>query len=116
LISLAAVVYLEAPGALGLVVVVLVVQYAFGAFVTVSWTSWISDLIPPSLRGRYFGRRNFICHGFGALTAAVAGLVLRIAGPHVHVFVGLSVIGITFRLFSISFLRRQLVPSPARSP
>lgn len=116
LVSLAAVVYLDAPGALGVVVVVLVVQYAFGAFVTVSWTSWISDLIPPSLRGRYFGRRNFICHGFGALTAAIAGLVLRAAGPHVHVFVGLIGIGVIFRLISISFLRRQPEPSPARSP
>lgn len=116
LVSLAAVVYLEAPNALAVVVIVLALQYTFAAFAAVSWTSWISDLIPPSLRGRYFGRRNFICHGFGALTAAAAGAVLRAAGPHVDVFVALISVGVVFRLISIWFLRGQPEPRPAVSP
>ena len=116
LVSLVAVAYLDAAEALAVVVVVLAIQYAFGAFASVSWTSWISDLIPPAVRGRYFGRRNFVCHGFGALTAAGAGAVLRAAGPHIHVFIGLIAVGVVFRLISISFLRRQPEPTPAKSP
>lgn len=30
----------------------------FGQSSGASWTSWIGDLVPPRIRGRYFGRRN----------------------------------------------------------
>lgn len=34
------------------------------------WTGWMGELVPPAVRGRYFGRRNALC----ALAAAVAGM------------------------------------------
>ena len=46
----------------------------------VAWTSWISDLIPSSLRGRYFGRRNFICNALGAVTDVAAGQFVQQVG------------------------------------
>jgi len=36
------------------------------------WLSWLGDLIPPRLRGRYFGRRNMVIAAVG-MTVPLAG-------------------------------------------
>lgn len=41
-----------------------------------AWVSWMGDLVPQRIRGRYFGRRTALCTAGGALTAAGAGLLL----------------------------------------
>jgi MFS family permease len=41
-----------------------------------AWVSWMSDLVPKTLRGRYFGRRTALCTLGGALAAAAVGLLL----------------------------------------
>lgn len=115
LVSLSAVVFFDAPTAIAVMAVVLVLQQAASAIVGVSWTSWMSDLIPPSLRGRYFGRRNVFCHGFGAVTAAAAGLAVRALGRDPLVFVALIGLGVVLRLISIYYLHLQPEPRPARS-
>jgi hypothetical protein len=35
-----------------------------------AWTGWMGELVPPRIRGRYFGRRGAFC----ALGAAAGGL------------------------------------------
>lgn len=116
-VSLGAVGLLEPRAALWAILGVLVAQQAAAAFTAVAWTSWISDLVPSRLRGRYFGRRNFVCNALGAVTAALAGWVVNRAGPDtVFVFCALIMAGLGFRLMSIFFLSRQPEPAPARSP
>ena len=86
------------------------------AFVGVAWTSWISDLIPPRLRGRFFGKRNFICHSLGAVTAILAGMIVDRSGANpIPTFAAIFLTGMLFRLVSISILARQPEPAPARS-
>ena len=98
------------------IVGILAAQQLANAFVGVSWTSWISDLIPPRLRGRYFGKRNFICHSLGAVTAILAGMVVDRSGADpVPVFAAIFSAGMVFRLVSISILAKQPEPRPARS-
>lgn len=98
------------------IVGLLAVQQLANSFVGVSWTSWISDLIPPRLRGRYFGKRNFICHSLGAVTAIFAGMVVDRAGSDpIPTFVAIFTVGMLFRLVSVSILSRQPEPFPARS-
>src|SRR5207244_6291759 len=41
-----------------------------------AWTSWMGDLVPGALRGRYFGRRNGICALAATAFALAAGLAL----------------------------------------
>jgi MFS family permease len=41
-----------------------------------AWVSWMADLVPARIRGRYFGRRAAVCTLGGALASAAAGLVL----------------------------------------
>ncbi len=47
-----------------------------------AWVSWMGDLIPSRLRGRYFGRRTALCTMGGALASAGAGVLLDRAHGH----------------------------------
>lgn len=113
--TLAAVAWFEPGQALTVVLVVLLAQQAFAAVATAAWTSWISDLVPDRLRGRFFGTRNFVCNAFGAATAATAGHAVRAAEEPIPVFLALIGLGIAFRLVSIHFLSRHPEPEPAAS-
>lgn len=33
----------------------------YGSMAGIPWTSWMSDLVPPQVRGRYFSRRAMVC-------------------------------------------------------
>lgn len=113
--SVAAVVWLPPAQAVAAVIGVLALQQAATAFVGVAWTSWISDLVPPRMRGRYFGYRNLACNALGAATAAAAGLALRQTGNAVETFLALIVVGVACRLVSLGFLMRQPESRPAQS-
>ena len=115
--TMAAVLWLPPATALAVAIVILAVQQAATAFVGAAWTSWISDLVPVRLRGRYFGRRNFVANAFGAATAALAGWLVRTApGDPLPVYLLFFGIGVASRLISIRYLRRQPEPRPAASP
>lgn len=113
-VTAAAVIWLPGPTALSIVIAVLGLQQAATAFAGAAWTSWISDLIPTRLRGRFFGGRNFLANAFGALTAAGSGWAIRSApGDSIPVFLIFFGIGVAARLVSIYFLARQ--PEPRRA-
>jgi MFS family permease len=46
-----------------------------------AWVSWMGELVPRRIRGRYFGRRTALCTVAGAVAAAGAGLLLDWARP-----------------------------------
>lgn len=113
-VSLAAALLLSPPTALVIILSVLSVQYAAESISAVAWTSWISDLVPPRLRGRYFGYRNFVTNALGIVAAAGAGFVIQWVGTSVlWAFVGLILLDMTCRGVSIWFLSRH--PEPAQS-
>lgn len=104
------------PQAVVGVIAVLAVQQVVTAFTALTWTSWISDLVPRPLRGRYFGRRNFICNGLGAITAVLAGLFIEHVGQNaLWSFCAVIGVGMVFRLASAYMLWRQPEPFPARN-
>ncbi len=92
---------------------ILIIQQTVTAFSLVSWTSWISDLIPGTLRGRFFGKRNFICNALGAISAVLAGqFIERIGHNAIWSFGVVIVIAMISRLLSAFFLTRQPEPFP----
>ncbi len=114
-ITLAFVWTLPAPKAIIAVIGVLALQQVATAFVAVSWTSWMSDLVPPPLRGRYFGQRNFVCNAVGAVAAVVAGqFVERVGNNEIWSFGAVIVAAMLFRLVSVYLLTRQPEPFPER--
>ena len=114
-VTLAAVFMLPAERALLAAITVLVVQQMTTSLIAVSWTSWMSDLVPSSLRGRYFGRRNFICNGVGAVTAVAAGqFISKIGGEALWSFGVMIVAGMLSRMISAMLLAKQPEPEPEK--
>ena len=92
---------------------ILIIQQTVTAFYVVSWTSWISDLVPGTLRGRFFGKRNFICNALGAVSAIVAGqFIERIGHNAVWSFGIVIAVAMISRIISAFFLTRQPEPFP----
>lgn len=83
--------------------------------VSVLWTSWMADLVPDQLRGRYFGLRNGLLGLVGTLgNLAAGGLIDALGKPWGFLLVlGLAVgagVGATF------ILRRQFEPPMVSTP
>ena len=45
-------------------------------FAGAGWVAWMSAIVPPQIRGRYFGMRNRINGGISIIASLVAGLVI----------------------------------------
>lgn len=78
-----------------------------------AWTSWISELVPDRLRGRYFGRRTAFCALGSTLGALGAGLALDHSGPGPgagQVLSLLSLASCAFGAITVALLRRQHEP------
>ncbi len=114
IVSILAVVFLPPATALIIVLCVLALQQAAIHTSLLAWQSWMSDLIPPAVRGRYFGRRNFVVYTFGALMAVLAGqFVERIGENAIWSFIVVISIGMVARAISAFFLNKQPEPFPA---
>jgi MFS family permease len=61
---------LGGPGGIAVLAAVAAASAAFGVMGGNAWSVWTAEIVPSSLRGRYFGRRHAIC----TLGAAVASL------------------------------------------
>lgn len=63
-------------------IALLLVGWATGSATGPAWMSWMADVIPRRIRGRYFGIRNRIGQFMGVLTTFGIGLVLNSAEQH----------------------------------
>ena len=80
----------------------------------VSWISWMTDLVPEKIRGRYFGNRNVAIGAVGMIATLGGGLLVRRYDlwfkPEVMTgFTPLFLVALMFGYASILFLKR--VPS-----
>ncbi len=85
------------------------------SFTSSAWWSWMADLIPESVRGRFFGRRHQINLMSTAVASVAASLVLeRVdASSHVLYFI-IFLVGATLSV--IDPILFWWVPEPARPP
>lgn len=81
------------------------------------WTSWMSDLVPPDHRGRYFGRRNMVAGFVGMVVGMLAAWFLdymvhgkRHPAMGFAVVFGVSLLG---AVLSLILILRQPEPSPS---
>jgi len=78
-----------------------------------AWTSWMGELVPDRLRGRYFGRRTAFCALGSTLGALGAGLALDHARPGAGAGTMLSLLSLAscaFGAITVALLRRQHEP------
>ena len=86
-----------------------------------AWTSWMGELVPGALRGRYFGRRSALCALAATAFSLGAGLVLDRARTFGHAgaaLCGLTLVASVTGVATTLLLRRQApaggsVPQPA---
>lgn len=63
---------LPAPFRLPIFLSLLTLSCLLGSLPLPAFLSWLSDLVPADIRGRYFGRRNMICGVVGLIVAQIA--------------------------------------------
>jgi MFS family permease len=93
-------------------------SYAFASISYVAWLSWMSDLIPDGVRGRFFGTRNMLCGAAGMGIMIFFGIVLdrfkaqSLTTPQMG-FAITFVSAIVFGIISLKFLKNISEPSTA---
>jgi MFS family permease len=84
-----------------------------------AWTSWMGDLVPGTVRGRYFGRRTALCALAATGASLTAGLVLdrgRNPGQAGVALCALTLVACATGAVTTLLLRRQHEPRRATAP
>jgi MFS family permease len=91
--------------------------YFIGIFATnfagPGWLSWMNDLVPPHLRGEFWGKRNKIIGIFQFLSIIFAGFFLNYFKRMSNQFLGFGILftfAFLFRYLSIIPLKKQYEP------
>jgi MFS family permease len=103
--------------ALPVFLLVLACSYAANGIAANSWMSWMSDLVPPQQRGRYFGFRNTVVGVATMASTYIAGSLLdmfRSHGQDATGYATIFLIGCLFAVAAALVLRRQ--PEPPLRP
>jgi len=91
--------------ALRIIIVLAVVQAFFASLGTPAWTSLAADIVPLSIRGRYFAWREFIYGAGGMAAAPAAGLMVTIWGKP-EGWQGVWLLALAAGLLSVWFFSR----------
>jgi Na+/melibiose symporter-like transporter len=78
-----------------------------------AWMSWMGDLVPARIRGRYFGRRTALCAIGAAAASLAAGSALDAATRHGKAgpaLAGLAIVAWIGAALSTRWMRRQHDP------
>lgn len=97
----------------------LILSAVVGSFAGPAFLAWLSALVPPDYRGRYFGRRNMILGLVSAASALPPAIFLDQAVKHQRfselvAFAVLYGLGALFLFLSLWALRQM--PEPPRTP
>jgi len=105
---------------LTLVILIVLIHHLLGALSGVAWLSWMSNLVPPMIRGRFFGLRNSVLGTITILVTLAGGYFLDWFNvrfdnlPPSWPFVILFIVAIIAGVISALLLIRQ--PDPGQQP
>jgi len=88
-----------------------IISYLFGAAGGVAWLSWMADLVPEEIRGRFFAKRNMILGIVGVVVTLLAGKYLDFwknlgSRAEVYGFLSVFLIAVTSGVISLHFLKK----------
>jgi MFS family permease len=101
----------------GVLLAVAAAHHGLGILCNNAWVTWMGDLVPTRVRGRYFGRRSAISTLAGALATFSAGSFLD--GARASERTGLALAALAFTacvLGAVSTALMALKHDPARHP
>ncbi len=108
--------FLSVSWSLAAFLVVITISTAVAMLSTPGWLSWIADIVPERIRGRYFARRNSAIAITTVLASIAGGLILdhfRLIGQDSRGFALIIGLGCIFALISSLLLKR--LPDNVRS-
>ncbi len=102
------------------IIFVLTISAGFGSIGSISWFSWIADLVPLKRRGRYFSTRNVILVAIGLVAGVLAGRFIDLWKQFYGVenpygFVILYGIGLFWGIYTLFIMRDVPEPLPKTS-
>ena len=84
--------------------------WSFGMATGPAWNAWVTTIVRPEIRKRFFARRARLCHAALFLAMLVGGLALQWGDEHgseLALFAALFAGAVVARLVSAAFLARQ---------
>lgn len=94
------------------------VSAMFGVLGNNAWVAWMAELVPPRLRGRYFGRRTALYTIGTSVASLLAGLVVdsgKLHGQMGYALSALALLACTAGAITSLLLLRQHDPAPDSS-
>ncbi len=109
------------PLRIGVYLTCLLLSSLLGTITGPAWTAWISDLVPASHRGRFFGYRNLLLGIVGTALSLPVALFLDMARKHQMFPEGIAYtvlfsLSITFNIVGLVVLSRQAEPPRMHDP
>ena len=100
-------------GAVGILIAFLTVASLFASLSGVAWMTWITEMVPESVRGRFFGHRNMVASAVGMVASLVAAQFIdkwqsthTTSSSRLFGFSILFGVGLAFGLWGLLGLRR----------
>ena len=105
----------DSSAGLYLLIASLVLYAGLGAVAGTSWNSWMRDLIPQGILGRFFSKRMMIATAIGVVLTLLAGFIVdawQAAYPdnQLHIYSILFIAGMAVGLYGLYFLWRTPEP------
>ncbi len=100
-------------------VVLFAVSVGLGIFSSVPWISWLVDVVPERVRGRFFAQRNIAAGAVGIVLGIGAGKFVDFwtdaaIGPPLFAFAALLLVGALFGFRAVGRMRRMVEPQMPR--
>ncbi|MDZ7269602.1 MAG: MFS transporter [candidate division KSB1 bacterium] len=101
-----------APWRLWLFLLLFAISAGLGVYSLVPWVSWLVDLVPEKVRGRFYAQRNFAGGALGVVVGVLAGKFIdwwqaQQFAPLPTGFVLLTLIGMAFGLWAVRIINRM---------
>jgi MFS family permease len=108
------------PETINFILIAIAVSFVIESLAAPAWMSWMADLVPPTMRGRFWGRRQAVVSIVSLAAIGGAGWLLdyfRARGDQDTALVGFSLLLVLAALFGVAdILLHAFVPEPARRP
>ncbi len=107
----------------GDVIVLFLLLYGLGTLLqnlaAPAWLTWMGDLVPRQIRGRYFGWRNRVVGMVSMAASIMAGLILDLARDHGKEgigFLSIQVMAVGAAAVAFAYIRKQREPPYRAEP
>jgi MFS family permease len=100
---------------LGAMLVIVLVSNICIMSITPAWISWMADIVPERVRGRFFGTRSSALAMSTAITALAGGAILDFERAHGHENIGFAILTAIACLFAFTaLLLLRKIPEPRK--